>query len=150
MPDQRPRPLTEVTILGHPACRPVAARLPELDHLAYGGDYSPEQWPDEIWDRDYEAFDAARITTVTVGVFTWALTQPDEDVPDFPMLDKIVQRAADEGRSICLGTGTGALPPWVARNIPTSHESISRRRRSPTARTRFCTSRCGRRVARAR
>ena len=118
MPDLRPRPLPELTILQHPAAKPVAARLPNLDHLAYGGDYSPEQWPEEIWDRDYEAFDVARITTVTVGVFTWALTQPEEDVVDFSTLDRIIQRASDEGRSICLGTGTGALPPWLARKYP--------------------------------
>ena len=94
------------------------ARLPDLDHIAFGGDYSPEQWDRDVWTADYEAFDAASITTLTVGVFTWALTQPDEDTFDFTVLDEIIQRAADEGRRICLGTGTGALSPWMARRYP--------------------------------
>lgn len=95
-----------------------AAHLPRLDHIAYGGDYSPEQWPREVWDADHEAFDAAGITTLTIGVFTWALTQPGEDVFDFSVLDDILQRAADEGRRVCLGTGTGAMPPWLVRAHP--------------------------------
>jgi len=104
--------------LRSPAPAPTPARLPRLDHVAYGGDYNPEQWPKDVWDLDHEAFDAARITTVTLGVFAWSLTQPAEDVYDFTVLDEIVQRAADAGRWICLATGTGALSPWIARAYP--------------------------------
>lgn len=86
--------------------------------MLYGGDYNPEQWPDAVWDRDYALFDAARIDTVTLGVFDWALIQPAPDVYDFTLLDRIVRRAATEGRHICLATGTGALPPWLARAHP--------------------------------
>ena len=86
--------------------------------VLYGGDYNPEQWPEEVWSRDHELFDAARIDTVTVGVFVWALTNPAEGVYDFTVLDRVVERAAAEGRSICLATGTGAHPPWLARAYP--------------------------------
>lgn len=86
--------------------------------VLYGGDYNPEQWPEEVWRRDYELFDAARIDTVTVGVFVWALTNPAEGVYDFTVLDRVVERATAEGRSICLATGTGAHPPWLARAYP--------------------------------
>lgn len=96
----------------------TAARLPRMDHIAYGGDYSPEQWPRDVWTADHAAFDAAGITTLTVGVFTWSLTQPSEHEFDFSVLDDILQRAADEGRSVCLGTGTGAMPPWLVRAHP--------------------------------
>ncbi|PWD52527.1 beta-galactosidase [Serinibacter arcticus] len=92
--------------------------MPATPGLAFGGDYNPEQWGKDVWDADYEAFDAARITTVTLGVFIWSLTQPAEDTFDFTVLDEIVQRAADEGRTICLATGTGALSPWIARAHP--------------------------------
>jgi beta-galactosidase len=86
--------------------------------VRYGGDYNPEQWPEDVWAEDYKLFDAARIDTVTLGVFDWALTQPAPDVYDFTLLDRIVERAAGEGREICLATGTGALPPWLARAHP--------------------------------
>ncbi|MBR7835352.1 beta-galactosidase [Actinospica durhamensis] len=92
--------------------------LPESTKIRYGGDYNPEQWPQEVWTRDYELFDLARIDTVTLGVFDWALTQPAPDVYDFDLLDQIVARAEAEGRGICLATGTGALPPWLARLHP--------------------------------
>lgn len=94
------------------------ARPPALDHVAFGGDYSPEQWGPQVWDADHQAFDAAGITLLTVGVFTWSLTQPDEDTFDFSVLDAIIGRAAAEGRKVCLGTGTGALSPWIARKYP--------------------------------
>lgn len=92
--------------------------LPAVRKVPFGGDYNPEQWPEEAWTRDYRLFDQARIDTVTLGVFDWALIQPAEDVYDFSMLDRIVKRATAEGRNICLGTGTGALPPWLARAYP--------------------------------
>ncbi len=90
--------------------------LPSASKIAFGGDYNPEQWPAEVWEQDYRLFDQAGIDTVTLGVFTWALTQPAPDVYDFTTLDRIVARA--EGRRICLATGTGAHPPWLARQFP--------------------------------
>jgi beta-galactosidase len=92
--------------------------LPATPKISFGGDYSPEQWPQQVWDEDYQLFDAARIDTVTVGVFTWALTQPAPEVYDFSVLDRIVERANAGGRHICLATGTGALPPWLGRAFP--------------------------------
>jgi beta-galactosidase len=92
--------------------------LPTSSKVLFGGDYNPEQWPEQVWKEDYRLFDAARIDTVTLGVFDWALTQPAEDVYDFTLLDRIVDRAEAEGRNICLATGTGAHPPWLARAYP--------------------------------
>jgi beta-galactosidase len=92
--------------------------LPRTSKVPFGGDYNPEQWPEEVWTQDYRLFDAARIDTVTLGVFDWALTQPAPDVYDFSMLDRIVERASTRGRNICLATGTGAHPAWLARAYP--------------------------------
>ncbi|SBT46185.1 beta-galactosidase [Micromonospora narathiwatensis] len=92
--------------------------LPVTVKIGFGGDYNPEQWPEPVWKQDYELFDLARIDTVTLGVFDWALTQPAPDVYDFTLLDRIVGRATAEGRRICLATGTAAHPPWLARLHP--------------------------------
>ena len=86
--------------------------------MRYGGDYNPEQWPEKVWDDDYRLFDQAGINTLTVGVFTWALTQPAAETYDFTTLDRIVARAETEGRAIVLATGTGAHPAWLARAHP--------------------------------
>lgn len=92
--------------------------LPAAAKLAFGGDYNPEQWPLPVWESDYRLFDEARIDTVTLGVFSWTLTQPAKDVYDFSTVDAIVGRAAAAGRSVCLATGTGAHPAWLARGWP--------------------------------
>ncbi|GAA1976381.1 beta-galactosidase [Isoptericola halotolerans] len=86
--------------------------------IRYGGDYNPEQWPREIWEEDYAAFDQASIDTVTLNVFSWATLQPAEDVYDFDLLDAVVGRAVEGGRDIVLATSTGALPPWLAHRHP--------------------------------
>ncbi|MFF8016720.1 beta-galactosidase [Streptomyces sp. NPDC007929] len=86
--------------------------------IHYGGDYNPEQWTPEVWDEDHRLFTRAGIDTLTIGVFTWSITQPDPDTYDFTVLDRTIERAAAEGRRVCLATGTAALPPWLAQRHP--------------------------------
>ncbi|MEU0897971.1 beta-galactosidase [Streptomyces massasporeus] len=90
--------------------------------IRYGGDYNPEQWPREVWDEDHGLFIRAGIDTLTVGVFTWSVTQPAANTYDFTVLDRILDRAAAQGRRVCLATGTAALPPWLA----TGHPEVNR------------------------
>ncbi|MEV6692069.1 beta-galactosidase [Micromonospora sp. NPDC051196] len=86
--------------------------------VPFGGDYNPEQWPEPVWDADDRLFAQASIDTVTLGVFDWSLTQPAPDRYDFTLLDRIVARSTAQGRMICLATGTGAHPAWLARAHP--------------------------------
>jgi beta-galactosidase len=88
------------------------------DKILYGGDYNPEQWPKEVWDADHAAFELARIDTVTLGVFDWALINGAEGEYDFTLLDDIVASVAASGRQFVLATATGALPPWLAHTHP--------------------------------
>ncbi|MET9580037.1 beta-galactosidase [Streptomyces massasporeus] len=109
--------------------------------IRYGGDHNPEQWPREVWDEDHRLFTRAGIDTLTVGVFTWSVTQPAADTYDFTVLDRILDRAAAEGRRVCLATGTAALPPWLA----TGHPEVNRtdfegRRHGYGRRHNFCPS----------
>ncbi|WP_232667947.1 beta-galactosidase [Pseudonocardia sp. TRM90224] len=86
--------------------------------ILFGGDHNPEQWPRPVWDEDLAAFELARIDTVTLGVFDWALLQPDEDTYDFTLLDEIVETVSAAGMKIIMATATGALPPWLAHRHP--------------------------------
>ncbi|WP_241003027.1 beta-galactosidase, partial [Streptomyces sp. CB01881] len=54
-----------------------------LGGLAFGGDYSPEQWDAEVWKQDDELMRRARVNLATVGVFSWALMEPEEGRYDF-------------------------------------------------------------------
>ncbi|PWI14900.1 beta-galactosidase [Streptomyces sp. Act143] len=109
--------------------------------IPYGGDYNPEQWPEDVWDEDHRLFTRAGIDTLTVGVFSWSLTQPAEESHDFTLLDRILDRAAAEGRRVCLATGTAALPPWLAKKYPdTNRTDFEGRRHRHGQRHNFCPS----------
>jgi beta-galactosidase len=54
-----------------------------VQKIRFGGDYNPEQWPADVWERDLELFETACIDTLTVNVFSWGTLQPDEHTYDF-------------------------------------------------------------------
>ncbi|MGN0395299.1 MAG: beta-galactosidase [Coprococcus sp.] len=90
----------------------------KLKKVPYGGDYNPEQWPEETWDEDMRLMKLAGIDIVTLNVFSWAAIQPDEETYDFSKLDKIVNLVKKNGMNICMATSTGAHPAWMARKYP--------------------------------
>ena len=52
------------------------SRWPRLDGLAYGGDYNPEQWPEEVWEEDVALMREAGVKLVSVGIFSWGMLEP--------------------------------------------------------------------------
>lgn len=86
--------------------------------ILYGGDYNPEQWPEDIWHQDITYFKEAHINSATVNVFSWAALQPSEDVYDFSKLDKIIDMLSQENFNIVLATSTAALPSWMFKRYP--------------------------------
>ena len=93
-------------------------RIWNHDKIAYGGDYNPEQWPEEVWQEDMRLFKKAHIDIVTLNVFSWAALQPSEDEYDFDRLDRIVKLVTDNGMNIIMATSTGAHPAWMAKRHP--------------------------------
>src|SRR5450830_854408 len=89
-----------------------------MDKIRFGGDYNPEQWPEDVWDRDSALFEEASVDTLTVKVFAWATLQPDEHTYDFAVLDRILEKLAAAGKTVCLATSTAAHPAWMARAYP--------------------------------
>ena len=90
----------------------------KVHKILYGGDYNPEQWPEEIWKEDMRMFKLAHIDVVTLNVFSWAALQPDEITYDFSKLDKIMEYVKENGLKVCFATSTGAHPAWMARKYP--------------------------------
>ena len=84
----------------------------------YGGDYYPNQWPEEIWDEDMEMFKKVDINSCTINGFFWARLQPAENTYDFSELDKIVDKLSREKIEMVFGTGTGTLPAWMFKDYP--------------------------------
>ncbi|MEK4044944.1 beta-galactosidase [Paenibacillus sp. FSL H8-0048] len=90
----------------------------KLPKIWYGGDYNPEQWEAPVWAEDERMFKLAGIDVATINVFSWALIQPSEDTYDFTGLDELIDRLYKNGTYVCLATGTGAHPAWMAHRYP--------------------------------
>jgi len=88
------------------------SRWPRLDGLAYGGDYNPEQWPEEVWEQDVALMRQAGVTLVSVGIFSWGMLEPRPGEFEFGWLDKVLGLLHDGGIAVDLGTPTAAPPPW--------------------------------------
>ncbi len=88
------------------------------DALLFGGDYNPEQWPRETWREDIALMRRAKVNTVTLGVFSWALLEPREGEFDTAWLDEIVALLDEAGIGFFLATPTASPPPWFALAHP--------------------------------
>lgn len=91
---------------------------PTFSSFLFGGDWNPEQWPEDTWEQDIEKLEDAHINEATINVFSWALLQPSEGRYDFSMLDKIVALLVKHRFNIVMATGTAALPAWMVRTHP--------------------------------
>ena len=82
----------------------------------HGGDYNPEQWLDrpDILQKDIEYFKKAHINTVSVGIFSWAVLEPEEGKYNFDWLEEIINNLYKEGIHTILATPSGARPKWMA------------------------------------
>lgn len=78
----------------------------------FGGDYSPEQWSRETWAEDLELMRRAKVNTVTIGVFSWAMLEPREGEYDAAWLDDVIGGLDRAGIGFFLATPTASPPPW--------------------------------------
>ena len=92
------------------------ARKIEYGRMLHGGDYNPEQWLDrpDILKKDIEYFKKAHINTVSVGIFSWAVLEPEEGKYNLGWLEEIIDNLYKEGISTILATPSGARPKWMA------------------------------------
>ncbi|MEU0744453.1 beta-galactosidase [Streptomyces sp. NPDC006134] len=89
-----------------------------LTGLAFGGDYNPEQWPEEVWQEDVRLMREAGVTMVSVGIFSWALLEPAPGEYDFGWLDRVLALLHEAGIRVDLGTPTVVPPAWFYRAHP--------------------------------
>ncbi|NED94610.1 beta-galactosidase [Phytoactinopolyspora alkaliphila] len=91
---------------------------PWRDRLAYGGDYNPEQWPEEVWAEDVRLMRVAGVNTATIGVFSWSMLEPAEGVYEFGWLDRVMDHLDEHGIRVILATPTASPPPWFTLAHP--------------------------------
>jgi beta-galactosidase len=114
---------------------------PKLTQILYGGDYNPEQWPEEIWQEDVRLMQEAGVNIVSLGIFSWARLEPRPGEYDFGWLDHIINLLYQHGIMIDLATATASPPPWLAQlhpeSLPVTKEGA---RMWPGSRQHYCPS----------
>lgn len=112
---------------------------PRVPHFLHGGDYNPEQWPEEIWREDMRLMKKANCNTMTVGIFSWAALEPKEGVFEFHWLDRIMDMLAENDCYAAMATPTAARPAWMSKKYPeVTRVNEEGQRMFPGHRLRFC------------
>ena len=115
--------------------------LPRLPRLLYGGDYNPEQWPEEVWTEDVRLMREAGVNLVSLGIFSWAKLEPRPGEHDFSWLDRVMDILHEGGVMVDLATATASPPPWLAKlhpeSLPVTREGVTLH---PGARQQYCPS----------
>ena len=93
---------------------------PDVTGIAFGGDYTPEQWSRETWAEDVALMREAGVNLVSVGIFAWALIETSEGEFDFTWLDDVIDLLHENGISVDLGTPTASPPAWFFAKYPES------------------------------
>lgn len=93
---------------------------PAIKGLCYGGDYSPQQWPESVWREDMRLMREAGVNLVSIAIFAWAKLEPVPGRYDFGWLDRLMALLAGSGIKADLATATASPPAWMARLFPDS------------------------------
>ncbi|SEB96820.1 beta-galactosidase [Streptomyces sp. 2131.1] len=86
--------------------------------ILFGGDYNPEQWPEEVWEDDVRLMKEAGVNSVTLGVFSWARIEPRPGAREFGWLDRLMDLMHAHGIGVVLATPTASPPPWMGARHP--------------------------------
>lgn len=109
--------------------------------LRYGGDYNPEQWPEQSWQEDVRLMREAGVNFVTVAVFSWSLLEPSPGRYEFAWLDRVLDLLHANGIAVDLATATASPPVWLTTEHPEMLPvDADGRRLWPGARQHYCPS----------
>ena len=90
----------------------------QQERIWYGGDYNPDQWPEDVWDDDVRLMKKAGVNLVSVGIFSWAKIETSEGVYDFGWLDRIIDKLGEAGIAVDLASATASPPMWLTQAHP--------------------------------
>ncbi|MFA9458178.1 beta-galactosidase [Halalkalibacter sp. AB-rgal2] len=88
--------------------------------MLHGADYNPEQWLKYpgVFEEDIRLMKLAKCNVMSVGIFSWAMIEPEEGVFQFEWLDHVLDTFAANGISAFLATPSGARPAWMSESYP--------------------------------
>src|SRR6266480_1405406 len=86
--------------------------------ILYGGDYNPEQWPEDVWLEDMRLMKLANVNMASINIFSWASLEPAPEHYQFSQLDRIMDMLAENDIAANLATATASPPTWMSRLYP--------------------------------
>lgn len=89
-----------------------------MPHIAFGGDYNPEQWDEKTWLEDAQLMKEAGVNLVSVAIFSWSLLEREEGQFDFSWLDRVLEILHEHGIGVALATATASPPAWLSKKYP--------------------------------
>lgn len=95
-----------------------APRTFDLGALAYGGDYNPDQWSEDVWAEDVALMREAGVNIVSLPVFSWPQLEIASGVYDWGWLDRVIDLLWDAGIHVDLASATATPPAWLLRAHP--------------------------------
>ena len=109
--------------------------------MIYGGDYNPDQWPEDVWPEDVRLMGEAGVNLVSLGIFSWSRLEPEAGRYDFDWLDRVIGLLHEGGVRVNLATATASPPPWLSHAhpemLPVMADGV---RLWPGARQHYCPS----------
>ncbi|MFS2224903.1 beta-galactosidase [Pantoea sp. B65] len=96
---------------------PLSARV---NGLLHGADYNPEQWFNYsgVVEDDLKMMKQANCNVMSVGIFSWAMLEPEEGKYTFGWLDEVLDKLHQQGIWVYLATPSGARPAWMSQKYP--------------------------------
>lgn len=94
--------------------------FPSFKNMIHGADYNPEQWlhMPEVLEEDIRLMKLSGSTTMSVGIFSWAMYEPREGEFHFQWMREILDRLYTAGINVLLATPSGSKPAWLSIQYP--------------------------------
>ena len=81
--------------------------------IAFGGDYNPDQWPDEVVAEDVRLMREAHVKTVALCICSWDRIEPREGEFTFDWLDSVIDRLGRAAVAVDPASATASAPMWL-------------------------------------
>src|SRR5438552_17089260 len=86
--------------------------------ILYGGDYNPEQWPENVLLEDMRLMKLANVNMASINIFSWASLEPAPEHYQFSQLDHIMDMLAETDIAANLATATASPTTWMSLLYP--------------------------------
>ena len=90
----------------------------DFPHIFFGGDYNPDQWPEETWQEDARLMQEAGVNLVSLGIFSWTKLEPHPGEFNFAWLDRVMDLLHAHDVAVNLATPTASPPAWMVTLHP--------------------------------